>query len=89
MRKIFCLFSFLSILSSILYAEQVHYYRYDKQEMGTFYREAEKYKEEAKWNEVVDKGKEIVSAEWEKRIWEDLTKNKPKNEINENEIRTP
>ncbi|MBU1076780.1 MAG: hypothetical protein KKH98_05765, partial [Spirochaetes bacterium] len=43
-----------------LFSAQVEYKRYDRQDMGVFYKEAEKYKEEIKWQEVVEKGKEIV-----------------------------
>jgi len=52
--------------------ERVEYSRYYRDRMGIFYREAEKYKEERKWEEVVNRGKEIVIAEWERRYWEEL-----------------
>ncbi|MBU1076859.1 MAG: hypothetical protein KKH98_06165, partial [Spirochaetes bacterium] len=69
-----------------LFAAEVEYKRYDRQDMGVFYREAEKYKEEIKWQDVVEKGKEIVKSEWEKRMWEEIARDLEKGAITKDDV---
>lgn len=70
----------ISIILLILYfpfllqANEIKYKRYDRQEMGVFYKEAEKYKEEIKWEEVINRGKEIIKSQWEKCLWEEMAR---------------
>ncbi|MBU1077511.1 MAG: hypothetical protein KKH98_09480, partial [Spirochaetes bacterium] len=86
-------FNFILIITAILitgtidlFSAQVEYKRYDRQDMGVFYKEAEKYKEEIKWQDVVEKGKEIVKSEWEKRMWEEIARDLKEGAITEDDV---
>lgn len=68
-----------------LHANSVEYKRYDKQQMGVFYKEAQQYKEEFKWDDVVNRGREIIKTEWEKRMWEEITRQLNTDNITEDE----
>ncbi len=76
-KIIFIFFIVTSFSSSLFAIESVKYERTGKQKMQSFYKEASQYKEETKWDDVANRGKEIVKAEWEKGVWEALVRENP------------